>query len=70
MEFKTNAKCMGCVSVIRKSLAIIAPESSWEFELDSPDKRMTYVGKSTLSEAEALQVIKLVEAAGFKIERI
>ena len=41
MEFKTNAKCMGCVSVIRKSLAIIAPESSWEFELDSPDKRMT-----------------------------
>ena len=70
MKFRTNAKCMGCVAVIRKALLPIASESSWEFELDSPDKLMTYVGDSSLSETDVMQVIKLVEAAGFKIERL
>lgn len=70
MKFKTNAKCMGCVTVIRKKLISVAPESAWEFDLNSPDKVMTYVGDKPLSDVDARTVVQLVSAAGFEISRI
>lgn len=63
MKFKTNAKCMGCVSAIRTSLEDLAPASCWEFDLNSPDRIMTYIGENPL---DAEIICRKVEAAGFK----
>ncbi len=70
IRFKTNAKCMGCVSVIRKALSSISPESSWVFDLESEDKTMSYEGAKDLSESDITEIIRLVETAGFKITKL
>lgn len=70
MKFKTNARCMGCVSVIRKKLSSIAPEEMWEFDLSSEDKTMTYIGAEPLTATDAETIKVAVESAGFKIEQI
>ena len=67
MKFKTNAKCMGCVSAIRKALSSLAPEEEWNFDLESPDRIMTYTGNAEIDPAE---VIMTVENAGFKCGRL
>lgn len=68
MKFKTNAKCMGCVTAIINALAPIASADRWTFDLNSPDKTLTYDGEA--DDALAGRVIALINAAGFKAERI
>ncbi len=70
MKFKTNARCMGCVSVIRKNLSNIAPEEMWEFDLSSEDKTMTYIGTEPLTAIDVEAIKVAVESVGFKIEQI
>ncbi len=67
LKFKTNARCAGCSAAIRKALGNIAPESSWNIDLESPDRILTYNGSDPVS---ADEVMKAVAAAGFKIEPI
>ncbi|MCM1291910.1 MAG: heavy-metal-associated domain-containing protein [Prevotella sp.] len=69
MKFKTNAKCQGCASAIRSALAEIAPAQSWDFDLQSPDKTMTYKDSDNDTELAA-KIISAVEKAGFKAELI
>lgn len=71
MKFKTNAKCMGCVTAIRSALRPLAPAEAWSFDLDSPDRIMTYTGTAPAdAEAFAAEVINTIGNAGFKAERI
>lgn len=58
---------MGCVASIRKALSGIAPEENWVFDLDSPDKTMTYTGEG---EIDSAAVEKAVRAIGHKCERL
>lgn len=67
MKFRTNAKCMGCVSAIRSALSPLAPAEEWEFDLQSTDRTMTFTGAAAPEPAE---VIRLVAGAGFKAEQI
>lgn len=69
MKFKTNAKCQGCVNAILKALEPVAPADRWSFDLDSPDRTLTYLAGDD-SEATADTVIRLIEGAGFKAARI
>lgn len=65
IRFKTNARCAGCSSAIRKALADIAPEAEWDIDLTSPDRVLTYTGAGV---PDAGAVMRAVEKAGFKIE--
>ncbi|MBO4965525.1 MAG: heavy metal transport/detoxification protein [Muribaculaceae bacterium] len=68
MKFKTNAKCMGCVTAIKNALAPIAPADKWEFDLSSPDKTLTYLGEA--DDALEARIISMIKEAGFKAERL
>lgn len=68
MKYKTNAKCGGCTSAILKSLSEFSAPASWEFDLTSPDKTLTYIGEGP--EPEASKVIAAIELAGFKASQL
>jgi hypothetical protein len=70
MKFKTNAMCMGCVAAIRRSISDITNPADWEFDLNSDDKIMSYIGSEPLSNEVADQVENAIRAAGFKISRL
>lgn len=71
MKFKTSAKCGGCVNAITNALKTIAPAESWEFDLTSPDKTLTYVGAAVADEAAfAEAVVNAVATVNHKAERI
>lgn len=67
MKFKTNAKCGGCASAIRNALKSIAPADQWEFDLESPDRILTFTGTADVDPDE---VVRLIKGAGFKAERL
>ncbi|MDH6313270.1 copper chaperone [Parabacteroides sp. PFB2-10] len=65
MQFKTNAKCGGCVAAIRTKLNEVVPETEWSIDLNSPDKTLTVE-----SDYPAEAIIAAVKAAGFKAEQL
>lgn len=67
MKFKTNAKCMGCVQAIRTVLKGIAPSQDWTFDLDSPDKTLTYSGNGN---PDAAEIIAAIKDAGFEASQL
>ena len=66
LKFKTNIKCMGCVAKVTPELDKQTFIANWNVDVASPDKILT-VEASTDKENE---IIKSVEQAGFKIEKI
>jgi copper chaperone len=66
LKFKTNIKCMGCVAKVTPELEKQTFIANWNVDVASPDKILT-VEASTDKENE---IIKSVEQAGFKIEKI
>ena len=66
LKFKTNIKCMGCVAKVTPELDKQTFIANWNVDVASPDKILT-VETSTDKENE---IIKSVEQAGFKIEKI
>lgn len=66
LKFKTNIKCMGCVAKVTPELDKQSFIANWNVDVASPDKILT-VEASTDKENE---IIKSVEQAGFKIEKI
>ena len=66
LKFKTNIKCMGCVAKVTTELEKQTFIANWNVDVASPDKILT-VEASTDKENE---IIKSVEQAGFKIEKI
>lgn len=66
LKFKTNIKCMGCVAKVTPELDKQSFIANWNVDVASPDKILT-VETSTDKENE---IIKSVEQAGFKIEKI
>ena len=64
-QFKTNAKCGGCVAKIAASLAQAVSRDQWNIDLTSPDRILTIT--SELSDDE---IVGLITAAGFKAEKM
>ena len=64
-QYKTSAKCAGCVKAIAGKLNEILPESAWSIDLNSPDRILT-----VNADIDDDAVINAVKAAGFKIEKI
>ena len=68
MKFKTNAKCGGCTAAITKALESIAPAEMWEFDLESPDRTLTFKGEEDPELAG--RIIRTIENAGFKASEL
>lgn len=60
-QFKTTAKCQGCVAKIKPYLNAIMPEEQWSFDLSGAEKILNV---TTALPDEA--IITAVEKAGFK----
>jgi len=64
LKFKTNIKCMGCVSAVTPALNETVGAGNWEVDIQSPDKPLTIQGE----EVEANAVIAALEKVGFKAD--
>lgn len=63
---KTNIMCGSCVAKVTPTLNDVVGESNWKVDTVDPKKILT-VNSESLSEAD---VIKAVEAAGYKAEKL
>ena len=66
LRFKTNMKCSGCTDTVTPFLESIAEVKKWEVDTASKDKILTVDFDGTNEEI----IVKKVEEAGFKIEKI
>jgi copper chaperone len=61
--FKTTLKCAGCEATVRPHLEALSGIGKWETRLQDPDKLL-----SIETDLPAEQIVKVIEAAGFKAE--
>ena len=66
LKFKSNIKCMGCVSRVSPSLNKAEGISRWDVDIYDPQKTLTVETDSL----NAREVAALVEKAGFKAEAL
>ena len=64
LKFKTNIKCMGCVSQVRSVLDETVGANNWEVDLQSADKQLTVKGVNL----DADLVVAAIAEVGFKAE--
>lgn len=67
LKLKTTIKCSGCIAKATPFLNEAVGEDNWEVDVQNPDKVLTIVSDKELSEQE---VIKAVQDAGFKAEKL
>lgn len=67
LKFKTNIKCMGCVTASTPYLNEVAGENKWSVDIQDPDKILTVDSEKNIS---AQDVIRSLEKAGYKAEKI
>jgi copper chaperone CopZ len=64
-KFRTDIKCMGCVSKVTPHLNEAVGENNWEVDINNPAKILT-----VKNEADAAKVKEAVNKAGFKVEAL
>ncbi len=64
LKFKTNIKCMGCVSTVTPFLEKLSGIEKWEVDLHNADRILT-VESTDVSTAEVESAIR---EAGYNIE--
>jgi copper chaperone len=67
LKFRTTIKCSGCLGKATPFLNKTAGEDNWQVDTENPDKILTVVPGTVISEND---IIKAVEEAGYKAERI
>ena len=65
IKFKTTIKCSGCVANVTPFLNDALGENKWQVDTNNPSKVLTVVGKH-----DETKIIKAVEKAGYKAEKI
>lgn len=66
LKFKTNIKCMGCVSQVTEALNGAVGADNWAVDLQSPDRQLTVRAESL----DAETVVAAVAKAGFRAEAV
>lgn len=66
LKFKTNIKCMGCVSAVSPALNEAVGADNWQVDLLTPDKQLTVMA----DDQEAETVVAAIEKAGYKAEQL
>lgn len=67
LKFKTTIKCSGCVAKATSFLNEAVGKDNWKVDVQNPDKVLSIETENAISEAE---IIKIVQEAGFKAERL
>lgn len=62
--FRTDIKCMGCLTKVTPFLNETVGEDNWEVNINTPEKTLTVI-----SEADETAIVGAVEKAGFKAEK-
>ena len=65
IKFKTTIKCSGCVANVTPFLNEALGENKWEVDITNPSKILTVSG-----EQDETKIIKAVEKAGYKAEKL
>lgn len=65
IKFKTNIKCSGCIATVTPFLNEALGENNWEVDINNPSKVLSVKG-----EQDQLKVLKAVEKAGYKAEKL
>lgn len=63
--FKTNIKCTGCVAKVTPFLNEAIGDKNWQVDYNNPQKIL-----SVETDIQADEIIKVVERAGFKAEKL
>lgn len=66
LKFKTNIKCVGCVSKVTPALNQTVGENNWEVDLASMEKALTVQTENV----DAASVVGVLQAAGFRAEAL
>lgn len=66
LKFKTNIKCMGCISKVTPVLDKDTEIAKWEVDVLNPEKVLTV----ETTHADSQKIIETIERAGFKAEKI
>lgn len=66
ISFKTNAKCMGCLTKIEETLQGKINREEWDLDLSDPERILTV----TSDKLAAGEIIELISKIGFKIEQM
>ena len=66
MSFKTNAKCMGCLTKIEETLQGKINREEWDLDLSDPERILTV----TSDKLAVGEIIELISKIGFKIEQM
>ena len=67
MKFKTTIKCSGCIAKATPFLNEKIGKDNWEVDIENPDKVLTVKKDENITEGE---VIKAVQEAGFRVEKL
>lgn len=67
LKLKTTIKCSGCIAKATPFLDEVVGENNWSVDVENPDKVLTITSGNS---ASAEKVIKAVQDAGFKAEKI
>lgn len=65
MNFKTNAKCEGCVAAIGEKLNKVIKADEWHIDLNTPEKLL-----KVTANIPAETIMALVADAGFKAQQL
>lgn len=66
LKFKTTIKCSGCVANVTPVLNEVVGEDNWQVDIQAPDKILTIASE----EVNPADVVKAIEGAGYKAERL
>lgn len=66
IQLKTNIQCSGCVEKVTPLLNETFGEANWKVDTTDPKKILTV----TAGDADEKDVIKAVEKAGYKAEKL
>ena len=66
IEVKTNIMCGSCIAKVTPALNEVVGESNWRVDTTNPKKVLTV----TTENLDEQDVIKAVEKAGYKAERL
>jgi copper chaperone CopZ len=66
IELKTNIMCSSCIAKVTPALNEIVGAAKWTVDTQNPKKILTV----TTDDLEDEQVIKAVEKAGYKAEKL
>lgn len=67
IKFRTTIKCSGCLAKVIPVLNETIGEDNWDVDIQAPEKILTIATDENVSED---QVVKAMEKAGYKAERL